>query len=121
MPAANVQLSTAVTAPGERTVWLAGEIDVAVVDRVEPVLEWAVRGSGATRVVIDLSCLAFIDARGSRALGTACRCGREAGVPVRITGAAGMVRTVLALLHIIDIGQNLPAAPVRSPVDDRDR
>src|SRR5262249_48914576 len=84
MPTTNIQVSTAITGPGERTVCLAGEIDVAVVDRVESLLRWSIRDSGAQRVVVDVSCLTFIDARGSRSLGTARQQGEDAGVPVTI-------------------------------------
>lgn len=120
MSATNIRVSTAVTAPGERTVWLAGEIDVAVADRVGSVLRWAVEDCGATRVVIDVSRLTFIDARGSRALGRACRQGRETGVAVCVAGAQGIVRTVLTLLGIIDIRQDLPVHPPASPTERRE-
>ena len=104
----------------ERPAPLDSWIDMAVADGVESVLRWAVQDSGARRVVIDVSCLTFIDARGSRSLGTAGTHGQETGVQVTITGARGIVRTVLTLLQIIDIGQDLPVPPI-SPTERHER
>jgi anti-anti-sigma factor len=119
VPEPILEVSTAVTPAGELTVKLTGEIDVSVVAEVDAVLGWAILGVGVHRVVVDLSGLRFIDARGSRALAAARQLAERAGIPVEITGARGHLATVLGLLGIIDIDESLRTLPGVQRADRR--
>jgi anti-sigma B factor antagonist len=91
--------SMTVAVEGEtHIVRLAGELDLADADRVHAAL---VDGGGRT-VIVDLSGLVFLDARGLSALVTAQELLRGAGDDLRIVGARGSVHRVFAICGLID-------------------
>ncbi len=84
------------TAPdGATVVALAGELDLTGEEQVRE----AVMACRGERVVVDLSGLELIDARGVAALLEADRLLAEAGGSMQLRGARGIVDLVLTTLH----------------------
>jgi anti-sigma B factor antagonist len=83
--------------PGELdVVCLGGELDLAGEDAVRR----ALTATAAPRVVVDLSSLDFIDARGVAALVDAARELESAGRHLELRGARRLVRRVLVVLQL---------------------
>ena len=77
------------------TVRVAGELDVACEDYLERVLRPL--EEHASRIVLDLTALAFIDSTGLRLLLGAAERARNAGVHLEILAGTGHVRRTLEL------------------------
>lgn len=74
----------------------AGEIDLAVHDQLQRALDAALQ-KVPTRLRVDLSAVTFLDAGGSGILVRAACRAREAGIPLYVVGAAGLVARVLEI------------------------
>jgi anti-sigma B factor antagonist len=86
---------------GASTFCLKGEFDLAGV----PLFDHALRATpGATRVIIDLRELDFIDSSGIAALFRASHRLREAGGGLQcIVAAEGLVRRVIEMTHLAEV------------------
>lgn len=80
----------------EHVVRLRGELDIADAGRVHDLL----MGTAGSRMVVDVSQLTFIDARGISAIVAARSAIIEAGHPFSIRGARGIVRRVFELTDL---------------------
>jgi anti-anti-sigma factor len=74
---------------------LAGDFDINARDEMRAALLDAVQAAGPGEVVIDFDRAAFLDSEAMGALIEGLNAGREAGVPLRIVNAHGIVRRVL--------------------------
>lgn len=77
---------------------LEGELDISDADRVHAALV----AGGESPVVVDLSDLDFLDARGLSALVTAQDAVRAAGSHLRLIGAKGAVRRVFEICGLAE-------------------
>jgi anti-anti-sigma factor len=83
----------------EVVLWVAGELDVTVADRLDDALAQASPAPGQ-RLTVDVSHLAFIDVSGVRLLIVADRHGRDAGRPgLSVRGASPIVRRVFEIMR----------------------
>ncbi len=87
----SLDASTAVT-----RIWPSGDIDMAVADRLEQVLN-AHLANGVMRVVVDLGDVTFLDSSGIRALLMAHQFAREHQRSLRVENPRPLVRTVLEI------------------------
>jgi anti-sigma B factor antagonist len=86
------------------TITLCGELDLASVHKLISALALAER-SAASRIVLDLTAVDFIDARGLRALVQAANRSRVDGDRLRIRKSPGVVTRVIDLTSL---GERLP-------------
>ena len=87
-------------------VWIEGEIDVCVADRLQELLLRIVRAHGP-RLLLDLSAVSFLDCAGLRALVLTLRHAELCGWSVHLIAASAMVRRIITLTGAED------ALPVR--------
>ena len=80
---------------------LAGDFDIAARDEMRAALLEAVRDAGSGEVVIDFDQAVFLDSEAMGALIEGLNAGREAGVPLRIVNAHGLVRRVLEVSGVL--------------------
>ncbi len=85
-------------------IYLEGELDLSDCPRLERALQDA-EASLATRILLDLDQLAFIDAAGLNVLVTAWRRSAVDGNRLRVTRAGG---SVASMLHLTDLDTVLP-------------
>jgi anti-sigma B factor antagonist len=85
----------------ERVISLAGELDLSNADRLRDALHGAMR-SGATRVVVDLSGLGFIDSTGLRTLLRGQQASRADSNILSFVRARGQVERVMRMAGIED-------------------
>ena len=95
---------------GDVTVFLRGELDLSSAARAKQALLKAISRRGG-RLIVDVSQLTFLDATGVRSLVTAQLAAEAAGQPMQLTGAQGIIATVLHLLNFLD--QEGSPRPVR--------
>ena len=88
-------------------VWIEGEIDVCVADRLQELLLRIVRAHGP-RLLLDLSAVSFLDCAGLRALVLTLRHAELCGWSVHLIAASAMVRRIITLIGAED------ALPVRT-------
>ena len=81
---------------------LSGDFDINARDEMRDALLEAVRSAPA-EVVIDFADAAFLDSEAMGALIEALNAGREAGVPLRIVNARGLVHRVLEVSGVLDL------------------
>ncbi|GGQ73645.1 STAS domain-containing protein [Couchioplanes azureus] len=81
---------------------VAGEIDLATVDKLDRALREAISRSGVTEVVADLSAVTFCDSSGIAALDRAYGEGLRRGTVFRITAPRSSVRRVLELTGMLE-------------------
>ncbi|BCJ49451.1 anti-sigma factor antagonist [Actinoplanes sp. NBRC 14428] len=74
-----------------------GEVDLATAPDLERAVAGAVARPGAREVLVDLSAVTFLDASGIAALARSHLLAAESGVRLRVCGARGVVRRVLAI------------------------
>jgi anti-sigma B factor antagonist len=79
---------------------LSGEFDINARDEMRSTLLAAVQ-SAPTEVVIDFGDAAFLDSEAMGALIEGLNAGREAGVPLRIVNARGIVYRVLEVSGVL--------------------
>jgi len=79
---------------------LSGDFDINARDEMRTALLEAVRSAPA-EVVIDFDAAAFLDSEAMGALIEALNAGREAGVPLRIVNAHGLVHRVLDVSGVL--------------------
>jgi anti-anti-sigma factor len=79
---------------------LAGDFDINARDEMRTALLEAVR-SGPAEVVIDFDAAVFLDSEAMGALIEGLNAGREAGVPLRIVNAHGLVHRVLDVSGVL--------------------
>jgi anti-anti-sigma factor len=80
---------------------LAGDFDINARDELRDALLDAVQAAGPDEVVIDFDKAAFLDSEAMGALIEGLNAGREAGVPLRIVNARGIVRRVLDVSGVL--------------------
>jgi len=80
---------------------LAGDFDINARDEMRAALLEAVHTAGPAEVVIDFDGAAFLDSEAMGALIEGLNAGREAGVPLRIVNAHGLVRRVLDVSGVL--------------------
>jgi anti-anti-sigma factor len=80
---------------------LAGDFDINARDELRDALLDAVQAAGPDEVVIDFDKAAFLDSEAMGALIEGLNAGREAGVPLRIVNAHGIVRRVLDVSGVL--------------------
>jgi anti-anti-sigma factor len=80
---------------------LAGDFDINARDEMRSALLDAVRAAGPAEVVIDFDDAAFLDSEAMGALIEGLNAGREAGVPLRIVNARGLVHRVLDVSGVL--------------------
>ena len=98
--------------------WVAGELDATVTDRLDEALTQA-RPAPGQRLTVDVSHLAFIDVSGARLLIVADRRWRDEGRPgLSVRGASAIVRRVFEIVRATSVladrdpgAQLAPAAP----------
>jgi anti-anti-sigma factor len=87
-----------------------GELDIATCEllehRIGPLLE-----GDALHLVVDLSSLSFIDVAGLRALARCAAVARTHGVRFSVKIADQRLRRLLALSHLLDDCELIPAPP----------
>lgn len=93
---------------GHARVALAGELDMALVFRVEPVLDRTLAAAGLERLTIDLSGLAFIDSTGVGVLLRMEQECRQRGVALALVPGP---REVQQVFEVAGLGGALPFAP----------
>lgn len=81
--------------PREAVVALSGEIDLSVRDDLLNTLCSTIATAGATRVVVDLAQVSFMDSTGLHVLIAARERALGSGVAFQVVGAAGIVLRVL--------------------------
>jgi anti-sigma B factor antagonist len=79
---------------------LSGEFDINARDEMRTALLAAVQ-SAPTEVVLDFGDAAFLDSEAMSALIEGLHAGREAGVPLRIVNAHGIVHRVLEVSGVL--------------------
>jgi anti-anti-sigma factor len=79
---------------------LAGDFDINARDEMRTALLEAVRSAPA-EVVIDFDAAVFLDSEAMGALIEGLNAGREAGVPLRIVNAHGLVHRVLDVSGVL--------------------
>ena len=79
---------------------LSGDFDINARDEMRTALLEAVRSAPA-EVVIDFDAAVFLDSEAMGALIEALNAGREAGVPLRIVNAHGLVHRVLDVSGVL--------------------
>ena len=79
---------------------LAGDFDINARDEMRTALLEAV-GSAPAEVVIDFDAAVFLDSEAMGALIEGLNAGREAGVPLRIVNAHGLVHRVLDVSGVL--------------------
>lgn len=87
---------------GVTTLTLIGELDLATHDSAASEIRRAVHEDGVTAVIVDISGLSFLDSSGISVLLQGNRDAETTGVSYRLTGAAGMVREVLAVTGVLE-------------------
>ena len=88
------------------TIHLAGEVDLAVADRVESAIDEVLKGEDGVDITIDLDGVTFLDSTGLRVLVAAHgRCAREGRSLTLINPSTPVSR----LLEITGLGQTLLA------------
>ncbi|WP_306211538.1 STAS domain-containing protein [Actinoplanes sp. RD1] len=87
---------------------LSGDLDINARDDVRSELLRAVRDGGSAGIVIDLGETAFIDSEAVGALIDGLLAGREAGVPMTISNATGIVHRVLDVSGVLDLFDPAP-------------
>jgi anti-anti-sigma factor len=87
---------------------LSGDLDINARDDVRDELLRAVRDGGSAGIVIDLGETAFIDSEAVGALIDGLMAGREAGVPMAISNATGIVHRVLDVSGVLDLFDPAP-------------
>jgi anti-sigma B factor antagonist len=84
----------------QATVAATGDVDLASVSPLDAAIEAAIRAAGAEVVVVDLSQVTFLDSSGISVLLRGRRRADEYQVRYQVTGAEGLVRTVLELTGV---------------------
>ena len=79
---------------------LSGDFDINARDEMRAALLEAV-ASGPAEVVVDFAGAAFLDSEAMGALIEGLNAGREAGVPLRIVNARGLVHRVLDVSGVL--------------------
>jgi anti-anti-sigma factor len=93
---------------------LVGEFDLAVVGRVEDVLDRVLQGPVTRRVVLDLRGLVFLDAAGLRTILSANERARAGGFELAVVRPRGMANRIFTLTHagrelsIVDEPEGMP-------------
>jgi anti-anti-sigma factor len=80
---------------------LAGEFDINARDDLRAALLAAVDDVSPAEVVVDFDGVAFLDSEAMGALIEGLNAGREAGVPLRIINAHGIVHRVLEVSGVL--------------------
>jgi anti-anti-sigma factor len=82
---------------------LAGDFDINARDELRTTLLEAIHAAGPAEVVVDFDEAAFLDSEAMGALIEGLNAGREAGVPLRIVNAKGLVHRVLEVSGVLDL------------------
>ena len=80
---------------------LAGDFDINARDEMRAALLDAVETAGPAEVVIDFAEAAFLDSEAMGALIEGLNAGNQAGVPLRIVNARGLVHRVLDVSGVL--------------------
>jgi anti-anti-sigma factor len=83
------------------TVQLTGELDITAREEMRAALLEAVPVAGPEGVVIDFAEATFLDSEAMGALIEGLNAGREAGVPMRVVNAHGLVHRVLEVSGVL--------------------
>ena len=82
-------------ADGDVVLALDGELDLATVERLAATVKLALAEEMPRHLIIDLAGLTFCDSTGIGGFVTAHEAARDAGVPMRLRNADGLVRHTL--------------------------
>jgi anti-anti-sigma factor len=94
---------------GLTTIALAGELDLAAVDALQPICEAAVDGNPV--VIIDMEQLAFMDSTGLRVLGALHKRAEQAGCRFLLGRASTAVRRVLHVSGLVEYFEYVEGTP----------
>lgn len=83
-------------------VWLGGEMDITGVIEASTVLRTALV-DGESRLVVDVTDLAFIDASGLQVLVSAARQATQCGGWLCLVGARDLLRRMLRIVHLTTV------------------
>ena len=106
-------LNTSVRAVGDGTVRVdaAGELDVSCGNQLRGAVHEALETHAATRVVVDLSRITFLDSAGIGALLGALKEARERGATLVVADPTPFVHHILGITGLLDaFGSPPPAA-----------
>jgi anti-sigma B factor antagonist len=85
---------------GEVTVRPVGAVDLATAPALDAAIGAALAGDGATRLVVDLSEIGFLDSSGISSLLRGRRAAGDRGIGYQVVGANGIVHNVLEITGV---------------------
>jgi anti-sigma B factor antagonist len=98
------QLSTSELRPGCREIAVAGELDLAVAERMQAALDEAAAAEGCELILVNLERCEFIDSTGIALLVRAHERAREGGGRLAVFGASAQVLRVLSISGLAQNG-----------------
>jgi anti-anti-sigma factor len=93
--------------PATAVLRLGGDLDINARDELCDTMAATARDPRCHRLVVDLSDTAFLDSEAMNALINGFAAASDSGVGVRLAGARGMVRRVLAVSGVFELVETL--------------